>query len=221
MAFADKTLVLLAGLTVGAPVWAGNFYCCPDPASGRRVCADTLPEQCKGRAYRIIDGAGNLIREVGAPLTPEQKALQEQEAVRKKEQDALQRERRRKDMALLEIYGSVQDIDKARARAEEEINYALRQAEARIADAQTRRARLEQEAEFYKNKSLPPELAKGLKDTEAEINAQKGLQASKQQDLESVRAKYADDKKRYMEITTGGGNVMHPAMSGPRPPPGK
>ncbi len=200
---------------------AGNFYCCPDPVSGRRICADALPEQCKGRAYRVIDGAGNLIREVGPPLTPEQKALQEQEAKKKKELETQQREQRRKDMALLETYGSTLDIDKARARAEEEVAYSMRQAESRIADAQVRRTRLEQEAEFYKHKSLPPELAKGLKDVEAEITAQRGLLASKQQDLEAVRIRFVEEKKRYIEITTGGGNLMHPAMGGPRPQPGK
>ena len=65
-------LPLLTLLLANSAQAANEFYCCQDPASGRRVCSDTLPEQCRGRAYRILDSGGNIIKEVGAPLSPEQ-----------------------------------------------------------------------------------------------------------------------------------------------------
>lgn len=232
MALPKLVSALLFGLLTLTQVEAGNLYCCQDPTSGRRACGDILPDQCKGHAFKVIDSAGNVIREVGPPLTSEQKAQNDADLKKKKELEEFQRSQRRKDAALLETYANVQEIEKSRLRAEEEVLYGMRQAEKRIADTQARRNVLLQEAEFYKRRTPPPELSKGLKDTENEIAAQQNLLDSKQKDLESVRAKFAEDKKRYLEITTGSGRVLHPAMGGgaspspspspsPAPPPGR
>ena len=87
------SLVVLA--LAASPLFAaGEFYCCPDAASGRSICGDTLPEQCRGRAYRVIGNSGNVIKEVGPPLSAEQKAEQAAEARRKKQVDDAAREQR-------------------------------------------------------------------------------------------------------------------------------
>ena len=89
-------IVMLAAISVNAATPAsGRFYCC----DGGRVCGDALPEQCRGKAYRILDSSGNLLKEVGPPLTVEQKARAAAEALRKKE--------------LEEIAALVQDPEKA------------------------------------------------------------------------------------------------------------
>lgn len=207
--FASLLLVSLAT----APAAAQNIYCCHDPASGRRVCADTVPEVCKGRGHKVIDRNGSVIREVGPPLTAEQKAEQIAEAKRKQEIEAAERERRRRDAALLETYSNLEDIDRMQARAEEEIKKGMVQAEERIADAQKRRKKFEDEAEFYKKKELPTEVRRGLKSAEDEIQAQQALLDSKQQDLEATRAKYAEDRRRYRELTGSGNRALHPAAA--------
>jgi len=195
-----------------APLAAQNLYCCQD-ASGRRVCGDTVPEQCKGRGYKVIDRNGTVIREVGPPLTAEQKAEQAAEAKRKKELEAAQREQRRLDAALLETYSGVEDIDRMLARAEEEIKKGMVLAEERIAEAEKRRLKFTQEAEFYKNKTLPTEVQRGIKNADNEIDAQKSLLASKQKDLEATRAKYAEDKRRYQALINSGNRALHPAAA--------
>jgi hypothetical protein len=60
-------ILLLAAFSAhsAAPAVARNFYCC----EGGRICADSLPEQCRGKAYRILDSGGNLLKEIGPPLT--------------------------------------------------------------------------------------------------------------------------------------------------------
>lgn len=209
-------LVLVAGLIAVPSTHAGDFLCCSDP-NGRRVCGDVLPEQCKGRAYKVIDSTGNVIKEVGPPLTAEQKAEQAAEAKRKKELEVARREQQRKDAALLETYPSIKEIDLARSRAENEVLATMKQAEQRIEAATKRRKKFEDEADFYKKKELPPEVARGLKDADDEIRAQKTLVDSKQKDLESVRAKFAEDKRRYLEISAGGGRALHPAAGTARP----
>lgn len=211
MAFRPRnTLVALALLTAFA-AQGSNLYCCPDPVTGRRVCSDNLPEQCRGKPYRIIDGAGNVIKEVEGALTPEQKAQRAAEAKRQKELEAAAKEQRRKDQALLETYGSLQEIDNARAYAEAEVQEAIRQTEARIAAARKERKRWEEEAEFYKKKTLPPEVDKGLRNGDYEIKAQTELLEAKKRDMELVRQKYAEDRRRFIDIVGSGRRVPPPA----------
>ena len=59
-----------AGAAAGPAAGAGRFYCC----EGRRFCGDSLPEQCRGKAYRIYDSKGNFLRDVGPPMSADEKA---------------------------------------------------------------------------------------------------------------------------------------------------
>jgi hypothetical protein len=191
-------LVLLAAFSLPA---SADFFCCQDPANGRRACGDTLPEICRGRAYKVLDKSGNVIREVGPPLTPEQKLAQQAEAQRKKEQDELAREQRRKDQALLDTYSSLRDIDIAQEKAESDVKLSITNAEAQIQNLRLKRKKFEDEAEFYKKKALPAELDKSLQTTAHEIKLQEELRDLKKNDFSTIKAKYDGDRKRYIELT--------------------
>lgn len=213
-------LLLLALLAPGAqaagPQAAGEFYCCQDPASGRRVCGDSLPMQCRGQAYRILDSGGNVVREVGPPLTAEQKAEQAAEARRRKQMEEDARELRRKDQALLDTYATPQDIDLAQGKAERDVNLAIRNAEMSIAASRNKRKKYEAEAEFYKKKALPAQLEKELRTIDHEIKLQQELIDVKKRELETVRSKYEADRKRYFELTgraSDGTPIKRPASS--------
>lgn len=182
---------------------AGNMLCCQDPSTGRRVCGDSLPEQCRGRAYKILDGTGNVIKEVGPPMTAEQKAQAAAEIQRKKEEEAARQAQGRKDQALLATYSSVKDIDQARDRSVNDIQEAVKQAETKIVALQKQRKKYETEQEFYKNKPVPPELAKNLRDIDSDIKAQTSVIDAKKAELDQVRVKYDQDKRRYVEVSGG------------------
>ena len=204
-------LALLAATSVQA---ANEFYCCQDPASGRRVCSDTLPEQCRGRAYRILDSGGNIIKEVGAPLSPEQKAEQALENKRRKQLEEAGREQRRRDQALLDTYATPEDIDLAQKKAEADVNTAILAAIGRIDAAQVKRKKLADEAEFYKKKTLPPELDRNLRAIDHEIRLQQELLDLKKKEFDTIKAKYDADRKRYFELTRRPPTA--PAVSSPR-----
>ena len=191
----------LAALLVSAtlPALAGDFFCCQ--LNGRRACGDTLPTACRGLPYKILDQNGNLKKEVAAPLTPEQKAQKEREAEERKAREEAEREQGRKDQALLDTYATPQDIDMAQKKAESDLNYAIKNAASQIEASQAKLDKLGRDAEFYKNKALPPELKKDMDKARAEIRAQGELQASKQRDLEAVRKKYEAERQRYFELT--------------------
>ncbi|MBS1160485.1 MAG: hypothetical protein H6R15_2904 [Proteobacteria bacterium] len=188
---------------------ASEFYCCQD-AGGRRVCADTLPEQCRGRPYRILDSAGNVTKEVGPPLTAEEKAAQAAANLRKKQQEEAAREQQRKDQALLETYATMQDIDMSQRKAENDVNLAIAATQAKIDSVTAKRKKLLDEAEFYRKKKLPAELDKNLRAVEHELKVEQELLDFKKHDFETIRAKYDADRRRYRELT---GNHR------PAPPP--
>lgn len=194
-------LSLLTLLLANSAQAASEFYCCQDPASGRRVCSDTLPEQCRGRAYRILDSGGNIVKEIGAPLTPEQKAEQALENKRRKQLEEAGREQRRRDQALLDTYATPEDIDLAQKKAEADVNTAILAAIGRIDAAQVKRKKLADEAEFYKKKTLPPELDRNLRAIDHEIRLQQELLDLKKKEFDTIKAKYDADRKRYFELT--------------------
>jgi hypothetical protein len=191
--------LLVATLSVEA---ASNFFCCLDPLSGRRTCGDTLPEACRGKAYKIIDGNGNVLKEVGPPLTQEQKAEAALQARRKQEQDDLAREQRRKDQALLDTYSSVKDIDVAQQQAEADLQHSIVAANAQIDAIRQQRKKFENEAEFYKKSTLPPEVAKGLREADYGIKLLEETREIKRRDFQTIKAKYDNDRRRYLEITS-------------------
>jgi len=197
----SKRLAPFLLLALLSPAAQADFYCCQDPVSGRRVCGDSLPEQCRGRAYRLLDSGGNVIREVGPPLTPEQKADKLLEDRRRKQLEEASREQRRKDQALLDTYAMPQDIDLAQRKAEADVNLAIKATEERIEAARTKRKKFEDEAEFYKKKTLPPELAKELRALDHEIRLQQELLDVKKREFDTIKTKYDADRKRYFELT--------------------
>jgi len=198
-------------LALGAPASAATeYYCCTDPGNGRRICGDTLPAQCRGRAYRIFDKAGNPLRDVAAAMTAEEKAAAAVAAKREKRLEEERLERRRMDAALLSTYATPEDIDMAQDKAENDANLTIRDATEKIVELQKRQGKLVAEAEFYKRAQLPPALASDLHTVNHEIRLQQELIELKRKDLANIRAKYDSDRQRYYELT-GRRSISRPA----------
>ncbi|MEW5888760.1 MAG: hypothetical protein AB1768_06860 [Pseudomonadota bacterium] len=206
--------LLLGALVAAAPALAGSTFCCAD-ASGRQVCSDILPPQCYGRAYREISERGITTRRVDAPLTPEQRARKEAELKARQEEERRLLEQRRKDMALLNTYSSEQEIDGMRDRKLADIAAGMKQIEAKRAELLKKRKQLQAETEFYRNKPLPQELHNALRTNEAELKAQDAAAEAKKQEMDAVRAKYAEEKRRYIELT-GAPSASSRDAGGPR-----
>lgn len=207
----------LLALGIG-PAQAGKLFCCE--VNGQKTCGDILPAQCAARGYTELNKQGVAVRQVAPPLTPEQQARKEAEEQRKKDEEAALKEQKRKDQALLNTYSNEKEIDLSRSRAEQDVEAQIKQAENKLADGQKRLKKLKDDAEFYKNKTLPPELSKSLRDTEYDIKAQGELIESRKKDLAAVRTRYDADKQRYIELTRGGsgGSNLHPALVRPAAP---
>lgn len=202
MASPHKTAVLLTTLLAAAPALAQSLYCCKDD-KGRKVCGDRLPTQCVGKPH-TIRGPGGYTTKVEGFITPSERKAREAEEQRRREAEAAAAEQQRLDRVLLSTYGNVRDIDIAHERAREDVTKVIEEAERRIDLANKRRAKYENEAEFYKKKAIPPEIKRGLRDTEIEIKSQSELIAVKRKELDGMAARFADERERYLNLTVRG-----------------
>jgi len=191
-------LLLVTG--VGSGIAAPRIFCCHDE-SGKQVCGDILPSACYGRAYRELGQSGRTSRVVEAPLSADERAAKAAAERRRQEQERVLSEQRRKDQALLNTYGSEKDIEVMRSRAQSDLAASVQAAEERIAEIRKHRKKYENEAEFYKNRPLPAEVAKGLRDADYEIRAQESVIESKRKDMEATRLKYDEDLRRFIDIS--------------------
>lgn len=218
----------LAAVLVAVPVCAQapktsagavqkGTYCCSDE-QGRQICSDVLPQSCWNRAYREIDSRGLTVRRVEAPLTPEQLAQREAEARLKREQERLAREERKRNQALLDAYSNERDIDLVRDRALADIQKSLNRAGERYAEAAKRQKELSEEMEFYRRKPAPKELLDSIRDNESELRANASVLEAKQKEMAATRAKFDEDKRRYVELTRGRPQAAPPAAPPPRRP---
>jgi len=188
-----------AMLALGAAAQT-RIYCCDD-AKGRKVCGDFLPPECQGRAYEERDNRGFVSKTVDAPLTAEQQARRDAELAKKEEQKKKAAEERRRTLALLSTYSSEKDINSARDRSLAELSKSMKQSQQRLEDANKKKKKLEADKEFYKGKAVPEQVKAAIRDNEKEIQAQQAAVDVKLKEMEDVRARFAEEKKRYLELT--------------------
>ncbi len=204
----SQAAVFLLLCAVVAPALAQQapqrMYKCVD-AKGKTYYTQVPPPECLGRDTQELNQSGTLIRKNPAQisLTPEQLKAREADRKRQLENEEKSKEERRKNLALLNPYSSEKDIDDARARALEEAKVAIEDTEKSIAGAQKRRQELESEKEFYVKKPIPFKLKTDISNTEIEIKNQTSLLDAKKKEISTINAKYDEDKRRYVELTSG------------------
>ena len=200
----SRTMVFLCSTVLAlAPAAAQErMYKCVD-ARGKVYYTQVPPPECLGRDTQELNKSGTLIRKNPAALSPAQAQAREAERKKKIEEEERSKEERRKNLALLNTYSSEKDIDEARARALEEAKVAIEATERSIAGAQKRREELEAEKEFYAKKPMPLKLKLDISNTEIEIKNQTVLLDAKKKEISTINAKYDEDKRRYVELTSG------------------
>jgi len=181
-----------------------RMYKCVD-ARGKVYYTQVPPPECLGRDTQELNKSGTLIRKnpAAVPLTPAQEQAREAERRKKIEDEERSKEERRKNLALLNTYSSERDIEDARTRALAEAQGAIVDTERRIAGAHKRHKELEAEKEFYVKKQMPFKLRQEIANNEIEIKNQIVLLDAKKKEISTINAKYDEDKRRYVELTSG------------------
>jgi hypothetical protein len=202
----SQAIVFLCSMVLAlAPAAAQErMYKCVD-AKGKVYYTQVPPPECLGRDTQELNKSGTLIRRTPAaiPLTPAQEQALEAERKKKIEDEERSKEERRKNLALLNTYSSEKDIEDARARALDEAQGAIEDTQRSIAGAQKRHQELETEKEFYAKKPMPFKLKQEITNNEIEIRNQTSLLDAKKKEISTINAKYDEDKRRYVELTSG------------------
>ncbi len=188
---------LAALLVLGASLSeAQHIYVCRD-ASGRTISSDIPMPECADRAVQELNKTGNVVREIPAPLTPEQanqKALEERQ---RKEADEALREQQRKDRALLAAYSSEHDLEIARQRALADAQELIRGSNERLTVLNQERKQILTEKELYKNKTVPVILQRRIDANDAEIAAAQHTIADRNAEIERINQHFNSDLQRY------------------------
>jgi DNA repair exonuclease SbcCD ATPase subunit len=207
MAAARRCLVFgLLALVAATAQAAGNSYrgssifCCENEA-GQRVCGDTLPQVCYGRAYRRIASDGTVIERVAAPMTAEERAEAARTERLKELEEARRRSQRLQDRALLDTYRDLSDIDTRERRAVDDIQRDLDKADRRMAELKKDAERLQEESKLHPSGDMPVDLQQAINDNLSEQSAQQTVIEAKRKNIEAVRARFARDRDRYRVLT--------------------
>ncbi len=200
----SRTMLFLCSTVLAlAPAAAQErMYKCVD-ARGKVYYTQVPPPECLGRDTQELNKSGTLIRKNPAALSPAQVQAREAERKKKIEDEERSKEDRRKNLALLNTYSSEKDIEDARTRALKEVQGAISDTERVIAGAKKRRQELETEKEFYVKKPMPFKLKQEITNNEIEIKNQTSLLDAKKKEISTINAKYDEDKRRYVELTSG------------------
>lgn len=197
----DLLLLALLALPFGAQAQGGRtIFCCEDDA-GRPACGDKLPAVCFGKAYREISPQGTVRRYVAAPLTAEEIARRQAMERQQKADEARALQQRRLDEALLQTYASINDLDAQRDRSLADADKSMQEQRRRLEELEARRQKLAEEEAFYRDQELPRELANELRVIEAEIAAQRVVLDTKTRELEIIRSRFDENRRRYLELT--------------------
>lgn len=170
-------------------------------SDGKRYYGQTIPRPCIGQVVEQLNEQGMVVRRIEPRSTGDDREAKAAEEKKRREEQLARREELRRNRALLATYTSVEDIERARARALEGNGRALKDVDQRIADIKARQEKLAEELASYKDKPAPAELKQDMQNAEFDLEAQHGLRQAKLKEAEAINARYDEDRNRYIELT--------------------
>jgi hypothetical protein len=191
---------LLAGALIALPLAAAaqSFRCVGK--DGKRYYGQTIPDQCVGQTVEQLDKQGMVVRRI-ENQSAEDRAQKKAAEKKKIEEAAVKKEDERRNRALLATYSSDKDIEDARSRALADNQQAMKETARRIEEIKKRQAALAGEMEFYKKNPAPAKLQNDVKSAQVDLEAQQNLLEIKKKEVESINARYDEDKKRFAALT--------------------
>ncbi len=216
-------LLLAAGLSAGAalaqtaPPVAGIYTCIDD--KGRRLTADRPIAECSAKEQHILNRDGSLRKVVPPTLTAEERAEKEARERAEKESKAAAADAVRRDRNLMARFPNEAAHQRARENALDTVRLAMKATELRLRNLAAERKPLQDEAEFYQGKPLPPRLKSQIDANDAAVEAQKGATATQQAELERINKLYDAELDRLRRLWGGApAGSLGPMVAAPAAP---
>ena len=219
--------VVLGSLGAGLAQAQGKaIYSCVAP-DGRRLTSDRPIPECATREQKVHNPDGSVKSLIPPSMSLEERAQQEQKERKMAADRAAQQDAVRRDRNLLIRYRNEAAHREGREAALDDINKAMQVSERRIKELAVERKPLQDEAEFYKGKALPPKLKQQLDANEASAEAQRVLIENQKAELVRVNKLFDVELVRLKKLWAGAapgsldGPVTAPAAgpSGSSPTP--
>lgn len=186
-----------------AAAQSGKIVCWKDKTGKVIGCGDTVPPEFQGRATTQLDSQGVTRKTTESAEEAARRREREGELARlKSEEERRGIDQKRQDAALLDTYTSEKEIDMKRDRdlgaldvQFEQLTTALKNATQRHTDTKAR-----VDAAEKSKKGATPALKDELARAETEkLRLEKSI-AAKQKEKEELRQRFAEQKKRYVEL---------------------
>jgi hypothetical protein len=201
-----------------SPAYAaqGKIVCWKDGAGKVIGCGDKVPPEFQASGTKELDSRGVTRGTTESVDEANRRRQREQETARVKAEDQRKSvEQTRQDRALLETYSNEKEIELKRDRDLQVIDLQIEQLVTSLKNASQRHtdASRRLEAVEKSGKAVSPQLKDELARTAADkARFEKGIEA-KNQEKEDLRARYAEQRRRYIELRA------NPAAVGTMPQP--
>lgn len=202
----NNRLVLWSVLLAVLPLYAeAKLLKCVD-SRGVTIYYDGLPPpECQGRATTEMSNRGIVTKRGESAATPEQIKAKEEEEARRQEAERQRMEQRRRDSALINTYTGPEEIDRRRDRELQQAEQALATLNANLKNTQARLDGLRKQADTFaqSKKPLPAAVKADLAKAEEDKKNQEAEIVKKKEQIEKIRLRYGEDKKRFLELKGG------------------
>jgi chromosome segregation ATPase len=174
---------------------------------------DSIPPEYRNRANEELNQRGVVIKKNDAALTPEQIKARDAELAKRKQAT----EESRRDAVLLGTYSSAEEIDLARDRNLKQIELVIKdtQAQLKSVEDQLKTTRRNAAAYAHDNQPVPDGLQGDIQILERSKQDIEVAIVQKRADAEALRARFEEDKKRYIELTERASGSAKPASTSP------
>ena len=197
-----KTLALLMFCSGAASAFSAGIYTCID-SNGRRLTADRPIPECTAKEQQVLNRDGSVRMVVPPTLTAEERLAQEARHRAAAEARLAQVDAVRRDRNLGARYPSEMTHQRARESALDTVRLAIKATEIRLRDLAQQREPLQNEAEFYQGKPLPPKLKAAMDANDAALDAQKSSAATQTAELDRINKLYDIELERLRRLWAG------------------
>lgn len=179
------------GLLASAALAQQGIYTCTD-ARGRTYTADRPIAECSDRVQRELGPSGTLKRQVPPSLSPQEQAAQEDAKRKAQEERHRADEERRRERALVIRYPNRPAHDKERNQQLAQAQELSQLAQQRIAGLHEQRAKLDNQAEAYRQNParMPATLARQIEENQRQLQAQRRLLQEQGQEIERINQRF-------------------------------
>lgn len=192
----------VALIACAVAVRAAPIYACVD-ANGKHLTSDRPIAECLARGHRVLNPDGST-REIRSPaLTADEQAEQEARDRAKAVRAAIQADAVRSDRNLRSRYPDEAAHQRARSAALDDVRRTVQLSQRRLDALATERKPLQEEAEFYAGRQMPPLLKQQLDGNEAAADAQRTLMVNQQAETLRINAAFDAELTRLRAMWSG------------------